>query len=455
VEIGLAKLYNNQQYSGGFSFWENTPSSFYATLSAVETLHNLSLAGFQINQEALKKGAAYLYQQITTDSLLYSDRNNVILAAYVLSRVPAYAGKPELEQKIREIVADDLFINEKISNAGLAYLAILMKSKEEENLRQKVFGILENRIDVDSRGAFLEPNQNFLWYYYETTVKDTALYLKALAISQRENPLVDKLIRWLLNSRERDGAWSSTNNTLAVVDAFTDFLSWKQETESDFALKIQLNEKTPEEFHFEPSTILEQRRQETPLKELALDKNNLVKFSKTNNNKLENSFYYDLALKYYLPAEKIPPRDEGFSISRAFYGLEDKENKKPLKEAVPGEVLRVHLEITVPKSRRFVIVEDYIPAGMEIVNLDLATEQKSLRLQEKELTGRELFLQHKELYDDRAFLFTENIGPGVYEFDYFVRALTKGKFTHLPARVYEMYFPETFGRTNGGYFTIK
>jgi len=43
----------------------------------------------------------------------------------------------------------------------------------------------------------------------------------------------------------------------------------------------------------------------------------------------------------------------------------------------------------------------------------------------------------------------------VYEFDYYVRALIRGKFTHLPAVVSEMYFPENFGRTNGGYFEIK
>ena len=137
--------------------------------------------------------------------------------------------------------------------------------------------------------------------------------------------------------------------------------------------------------------------------------------------------------------------------------VDDKENKTPIATAKVGDVLRVHLQITVPKSRNFVTIEDYIPAGFEIVNLELATEQKSLLLQETEIkeNSRELYPDFTELHDDRAFVFKERVEPGVYEFDYFVRALTKGKFSHLPAVVSEMYFPENFGRTAGSYFEIK
>ena len=111
--------------------------------------------------------------------------------------------------------------------------------------------------------------------------------------------------------------------------------------------------------------------------------------------------------------------------------------------------------LLLQQVQKFVIVEDYIPAGMEIVNLDFATEEKSLRLQEKELKGREFYPSFKEIRNDRIFLYKERVSPGVYEFDYYVRVLTKGKFTHLPAQVSEMYFPENFGRTDGRYFTVE
>lgn len=456
VKIGLSKLYNNQQFDGGFSFWKDGESNFYLTLHVVNALNNLSLAGYEVNKTILDKAVNYLYQKITTDENIYQDKNNLILTAYALSNLKDFSKDGLLKQKIIEIINNDLFLKEKISNTSLSYLAILMaKGDYDENLKKKVFDTLDNRIDIDSRGAFLAPNENFLWYYYETPVKDTALYLKAQVARKSENPILEKVLRWILNSKEKDGSWGSTNNTLAVIDTLTDFLEWKRETESNFKLEISINKTSQGSFHFNPETILEQFQKEIPLKELKFNQINTISFKKENLNNLPNNFYYDLALKYYLPAEKIPPRDEGFSIERKIFALDDKENENPLSEAKVGDVLRVNLKITVPEFRKFVAIEDYIPAGMEIVNLDLATEQKSLRLQERELENREFVPDFKELRDDRAFFFKKEVSPGVYEIEYFVRALVKGKFAHLPAVVSEMYFPENFGRTSGGYFEIK
>src|SRR3989338_11584421 len=110
---------------------------------------------------------------------------------------------------------------------------------------------------------------------------------------------------------------------------------------------------------------------------------NILDFRKNNRNNLANTFYYDMLLKYFLPIDVIPPRDEGFAISREFYRLDDEENIGPLAEAKVGDVLKGHLTIVVPKDRNFVSIEDFIPAGMEIVNLKLATEDQSLRRQKQ------------------------------------------------------------------------
>ena len=455
VEIGLAELYNNQRGDGGFSYWKRGESNFHLTLHIVDTLHNLSLAGFEINQNSLTRAGDYLYGKITTDLEIYQNKDNIILAAYTLSRLPGFTNRYILTQKVIDIANNDLFIHDQISNVSLAYLANLLTKGFDPYLKNKIFAVLDNRIDIDSRGAFLETGQNIIWRYYETPIKNTALYLKAQVAAKSENPILDKVLRWLLNSRSKDGAWGSTQNTITVIDAFTDFLQWKRETESNFTLELFINKEAEGSFEFNPETILDKFRKEVALQELEFNKNNTIKFVKTNLNNSPNNLYYDLSLKYYLPAEQIPPRDEGFSITREFYNLGDKENENPLGEAETGEVLRGHIQITVPAARNFAIIEDYIPAGMEIVNLELATEEKSLRLQEKELKGRELTPDFKEIRDDRVFLYKENLSPGVYEFDYYVRALIPGKFTHLPAVVSEMYFPENFGRTSGGYFEIK
>ncbi|MCX6764477.1 MAG: MG2 domain-containing protein [Candidatus Nealsonbacteria bacterium] len=458
VDMGLSKLYNNQKSNGGFSFWTNGNSDFYLTLHVADTLQDLASADFKINQNSLDKTLNYLKNEIRKK--FYSEdensyRNRVIITYYTLSRSPNFKDDGFFKNQITGIIKDDLFINEQISNTSLAYLAISLTKGFDKDLKDKVFNTLSNKIDIDSRGAFLKSGKSFLWRYYETPTKNTALYLKALVADNNNSPVMDKILRWILNSRQKDGAWGSTNNTVTVIDALTDFLQWKRETESNFTLELLINDQKINNFEFKPDTILDQLKDEKPLKDLKFNEINAISFLKTNNNDLSNNLYYDIYLKYYLPADQIAPRDEGFSIEREFYEADDKENENPLASAKVGDVLRVRLKIIVPEVRNFVAIEDFIPAGMEIVNLDLATEQKSLLLQEKELQGRELYPTFKEIHDDRAFIFSESLYPGVYEFDYYVRALIKGKFTHLPAVVSEMYFPENFGRTAGSYFEIN
>ena len=455
VDIGLSKLYRNQNFDGGFSYWGRGGSDFYLTLHVVDTLHNLSLAGYNVDRKKIEKAAQYLYHKFITDPYYSRNKDQVIRLAYLLFRIPEFSNNRTLRENIVRIANDDLFINDQISNNSLAYLAIILSQDGfDKKLRDKILNILENRTDIDARGTFLDSSSELNWEYWETPIKNTSLYLKALVAAKSNNPIIDKTLRWLLNSRAKDGSWGSTSNTLSVIDALVDFLEWKRETESNFDLDISVNDQTKESIEFNKDNILDQLKIEIPIPDLKINEINVVEFLKTNHNNLPNALYYDLSLRYYLPADRIPPRDEGFSITREFYRLDDKENKNPLHEAKVGDILRGHIQITVPKTRNFVLVEDFIPAGMEIVNLDLATEQKSLRLQEKEIRGREFYPDFKEFHNDRVVLFKKRVSPGVYEFEYFVRVLVPGKFTHLPAVVSEMYFPENFGRTDGRYFEV-
>jgi uncharacterized protein YfaS (alpha-2-macroglobulin family) len=160
-----------------------------------------------------------------------------------------------------------------------------------------------------------------------------------------------------------------------------------------------------------------------------------------------------MALKYYLNG-LVQPRDEGFTITRNFYSVDDRSGSDPLMQAKEGDIIREHLIIVVPVNRRHVQIEDYIPAGMEIVDMSLATEQKSLRFSQTEIKVSEIYPDFKEIRDDRAYVYTNELAPGTYEFDYYLRALVPGNYLQLPAVVSEVYMPENFGRTNSAYFKI-
>jgi len=206
-----------------------------------------------------------------------------------------------------------------------------------------------------------------------------------------------------------------------------------------------------------------------------------------------------LQLKYYLPAVALPPRDEGITIERGLFAQSDTKEKNPLTEIAVGDIVRGKIKISIPSEYKNVAVEDMIPAGFEIVNFNLDTEDKTLGTEGSfgmtiptntassdglltrvfsEITSifsgsqtaqvygskmyevqsdtytQTLMPTHTESHDDRLFLFVENLPAGVYEYEYYLRALVPGEFQHLPARAEESYFPEIFGRTSGDLITV-
>lgn len=471
VKLGLARIYQSQKPSGGFAYYPNLYENFYLTLHMAPVIHRLKEAGFEVNEEVIRKAVDYINKTLFEEEYLYEDKNTIILTAYVLTQLHEYGYlSDQLTAEIRKIRGDKLFLEEQISNLSLASLAMTLSINSHlfaEEYKNEIYATLENRIDIDSRGSYLASNDRQMWQYYETPIKNTAFLLKALVAEKKDNQILDKIVRWILRSRSKDGAWGSTNNTLEVVDAFTQYLEWRQETESSFDLSILLNEEEKESYAYRAENIFDQNTLEIAIADIPQGVFNTLSFEKENKNDKPNFFYYDMSLKYFLPVQNIPPRDEGFSISRHFYALDDAEFENPVKEAKVGDVLKGRIEIHVAEDRNFVSIEDFIPAGMELINFELATEDQSLLWDEEvsedefddyyfePLAENMLYPDFSENRDDRLFLFNERLYEGSYEYEYYVRVLVPGKFHHLPAIVSEMYFPENFGRTKGEYFYVN
>jgi hypothetical protein len=267
-----------------------------------------------------------------------------------------------------------------------------------------------------------------------------------------------------------------------------DYLEWQEESESHFSLKGLLDGIEIFGHEFNPSNVFDTFTHFIPIDSIEREKVLPLTFEKEDLNNRENNMYYDMSLKYFLPVESLPPRDEGITITRGLYELDDDREENQLKEVEVGDVIKGKLSLTAPDAYSHVAIEDIIPAGFEIVNFNLETEDKTL--QERTIKGskqgkklaslmsrltglfgksqianvyrdrgyyggsygnrtRTLNPTHTESHDDRIFLYVENLPEGVYEYEYYLRALVPGEFQHLPARAEELFFPEVFGRTSG------
>ena len=114
--------------------------------------------------------------------------------------------------------------------------------------------------------------------------------------------------------------------------------------------------------------------------------------------------------------------------------------------------------MATPSRRVHVALADSLPAGLEIINPELAVTA-DLPIDQNRPQGKRRWLgswyQHQNLRDERAEAFTSYLWAGVYEYSYLARATTPGAFIAPPAKAEEMYAPETFGRTGTDWIVVE
>ncbi|MDO8590944.1 MAG: alpha-2-macroglobulin family protein [bacterium] len=514
VTKGLSRMYENQTANGGFAYYQGLEPNVALSIHTLGVLLDLKEAGFTVSNDVISRAADYVGGALSKRGTFYytqspTEIDSLIVASLTLSRVSQISGAPVGFGQIINIIQNKVspvYLSEKISSSALATLALLIPREPSlSSLNENVWKTLDNRIDIDSRGAYLKSNlKNIRWDYYETPVKNTALFLKAIATRGVENPQTDSMLRWLLASRDTQGAWGSTNTTLAVIDGVVSYLNWSKEGQSQFNLTLKLDTTSVAEHAFKGGKLFDTLEKFLSIDKFEQNKNHKLTFEKTNADG-PAKFFYDIGLTYYLPVEQLPPRDEGISISRQYFALTDTKNEHPVTEGRVGDVLRGQIRVITPKPRPLFAVENFIPAGMELIDFNLQTEDATIinpeggnfgkamgyngELRESPLTSSVSFVGNlmgavgasydsslpqiyeedlarkeqiqilpvdfKELHDNSLFLFTQNLPAGEYIYEYYARMTTAGQFRELPAVARELYFPEIFGRTEGAVFTVK
>jgi alpha-2-macroglobulin len=170
----------------------------------------------------------------------------------------------------------------------------------------------------------------------------------------------------------------------------------------------------------------------------------------------DGRLYYRLGLRYAPTDLQLPPLDRGFVVQRRYEAVDDPDDVTQDENGVwtirAGARVRVQLTMVATSRRYHVALVDYLPAGLEIINPDLAVSE-SLPRDENERDGYfpwwwwGRWYQHQNLRDERAEAFTTLLWDGVYTYSYVARATTPGEFVAPPAKAEEMYSPEVFGRS--------
>jgi hypothetical protein len=178
--------------------------------------------------------------------------------------------------------------------------------------------------------------------------------------------------------------------------------------------------------------------------------------------------YYNAVLRLSRPVQDVKPLDNGMRIDRVFCNTASRaKGCSPLSsiQLASNQPVTAQLTLVLPHDSYYVMVEDFIPAGMEILNRNLKTSQLGIESTEVEVhfddkdpfaDGWGWWLFNEPQIRDDSLLFSANFLPaGTYVLTYTLIPLQAGEYRVLPAHAWESFFPEVQGTSAGAVFEIK
>ena len=459
LDEGLQRLMARQNLDGGWGWWQGDESDPYMTAYVVFGLGLAREAGVTVNEDALQRGVEYLRAGLTTPQMVEQtwQLDRLVFAHFALAQVGA-GDLPAVNSLVTE--------RARLNPWAQALLAVTLENLSPgSEAARTLFSDLESSAIRSATGAHWEdesPNpQNMT-----SPVSVSAMVIYALARQDATSPLVADATRYLVSHRQANGAWDSTYSTAWALMALNQVLKGTGEMGGTFSFSATLNGSPLAGGQAGAKDRLAPVAADVPLANLYKEDPNALVISRDGG---EGRLYYTAALKVYRPVEDIAPLSRGMTISRAYYPQGEACPAKTcasIAESKTGELVRVRLRLALPNDVYYLLVEDYLPAGAEILDTSLKTSQQGVLEGEEPpplFDPRDPFVEgwgwwlfsRPRIYDDHITWAADYLPAGTYELTYTLVILQSGEYRVLPARAWQFYFPEVQGTSGGEVFTIK
>jgi uncharacterized protein YfaS (alpha-2-macroglobulin family) len=455
VQQGLDKLYTQQHDDGGWGWWSPDRSDAYLSCYVVRALLRARAGGSGGPHDVVERGLAYVSGTLAGAQDL-NDRTTANRQAFILY-VFSEAGRADNAR------LQDLFDHRaKLGRYGQAFLALAIGLRDAKDARvTTLLSDLSGSAIVSATGAHWEED-SVDWWAMNTNVRSTAVVLDAFARLDPQNQINPNVVRWLMVARKA-GVWSTTQENAWALIGLTDWMAATGELAANYSYSVTLNGTDLTSGQATAENVRQSVRLDVAITDLVRDVGNQLVITRGDG---AGRLYYTAHLQVYQPVPDIPAANRGFVVARRYVRADCTDGPKcpEVTSAKVGDVIRVELTIVTPNDRYYVSIEDPLPAGAEGIDTTLATTSQTAEGANVSSTGCWEgdwgncwwwnWWTRAEMRDDKVALFSTYLNSGSYTYSYTFRATLPGEYRVIPTVAQEMYFPEVFGRSSGGLFTI-
>ena len=462
LNSSVSRVFYLQNADGGWSWWGKSDSSdavitayvFFGLLRARE-------AGASMNEDALQRAGAYLRDQQAPQRFT-SEGKNLDDAAFIQFALAQ-------ANTFNEQTLDNLFNQrDRMNPAGIALLAFAFNKFNSSDARvQNLISNLESTAIVSSSSAHWE-SKDADFFLSDSTIYTTSLVVYALAELDSTNPILPNAIRYLAAHRDANKLWNTGQDNAWAIVALNAAMVGMGEVRADFSFDAKLNGAPLTDgdiagIQVTPITAT------VPLEFLSPNSPNLLAIHREDGL---GRLYYNATLQLNRPVEDAKPLDNGMQITRVYCAAQT-DTRAETKPCTPlstvqlgaNQPLVAQLTLTLPHDAYYVMVEDFIPAGTEILDQNLNTSQQTIDATNVQVQfddenpfaeGWGWWLFNPPQIRDESILFTADYLPaGTYVLTYTLTPLQAGEYRVLPAHAWQAFFPEVQGTSAGVVFEIK
>jgi uncharacterized protein YfaS (alpha-2-macroglobulin family)/protocatechuate 3,4-dioxygenase beta subunit len=446
IPDGIQRIVKAQNYDGTWGWWEGDRGNTYTTGFALYSLFQARNYGYTINDYTFTQGLtaierifaapekmdndelsylAYIYSlsgkwnHPVFKRIAFSKELNPYQAANLLKAVSTFKGKG----KLQEYESDEIDEGTKI-----------IKKKINESAKR------------DSSGIYWPAAKGQSWSWPGGNTEITAHVLSALLISGESSAMTSQAVA-SISRRFKNESWNSTKESGTVILALCDYLTakgidFKTSGDIEFALNSEKLDRISYTLNSAPEslmrTIMLDKSRKSDSYKLTVSGTNSA--DTTYSATLRGTLYFKpKGLFSFMKSEKrgITALSNGVAARREISYLNRVKDMKMQEYLVPQEVdekgrinvgdeLLVRVKFRAEDSFGFMILQDFLPAGFEVVKESAYNEFQPY--------------SHVERRDNRMVFFFTGIEKGKeYEVAYVIRAELPGSFIMRPARIECMY----------------